>query len=550
MVFYTPRKDFIMKKTGLIFGSLFAATMLAAGAVAAYNLVTDEAGAIHGHISGGEVEIPVEDGKITLSWGEGSGLLDIDEITAGEVKKAGEIILKAVHSTDKEFESYTGLLDVKLEDLTVRAEDYEGDKLVNHLKAHVMKGEAEALDKEAAAYVGVQAGVGHKGLTAVGTPEGVKYTVFVELAEDVSENYEAIKTDLVDLAVDWNKADGDQSAAFQPYLLHGEAGDPNWTKVLLEDNPENENEWYAKVTVAKDEELALCLADEDADWRNFNDLKAGIEVELGKGENDNIKFASAGTYELWIEKVKAEDAKTIWVNAFGGENPEQPEEPEQPAEVNYYVIGSFNEWDDKDDTYKMVKQEVEWAEYKLENLVLEEAAELKVFTPDLEENNWFTSVAVYEGCGYTLGEEDDNVHVAAGTYDVVFWPESESGNHIKLVNKAAEPQQPEEPEQEVVYYLVGTFNDWTEGKDYELTKVAEGPEGHYSIQKELAKDAQLKIKSGDNWFGNESTWIDCGFTLVDGNVNVTAAGTYLVHFYLNGENGNHIVLEAVQPAQE
>ena len=95
------------------------------------------------------------------------------------------------------------------------------------------------------------------------------------------------------------------------------------------------------------------------------------------------------------------------------------------------------------------------------------------------------------------------------------------------------------------YYLVGSHNAWATAKS-SMMSYDSTVEGHYYVNNlSLEAEGKLKVTDGNGgWFSCASTWDNCGFTL-DGenNIVVSESGIYTVHFYLNGENGNHIVLE-------
>ena len=100
------------------------------------------------------------------------------------------------------------------------------------------------------------------------------------------------------------------------------------------------------------------------------------------------------------------------------------------------------------------------------------------------------------------------------------------------------------------YYVVGDFpagtdNDW---KALEANKMTAGTGEHadeYTLTGlVLAAGAKIKVfeKKDNLYFGCDSTWDNCGFTLdSDHNLVVTAAGTYTIHFDLTpGGAGNYI----------
>jgi hypothetical protein len=95
------------------------------------------------------------------------------------------------------------------------------------------------------------------------------------------------------------------------------------------------------------------------------------------------------------------------------------------------------------------------------------------------------------------------------------------------------------------YYLVGSFNGWDCAQAYALTESSTA--GVYEIANvSLTEGQKLKVRTGptaaeEHWYGCDSTWDNCGFT-IDGekNVVVSTTGTYTVHFNPNGMNNNYI----------
>ena len=97
------------------------------------------------------------------------------------------------------------------------------------------------------------------------------------------------------------------------------------------------------------------------------------------------------------------------------------------------------------------------------------------------------------------------------------------------------------------YFLIGGFNGWTtEDASYKLSKVT-GNKYQITGVEFVAGDT-LKVfwpdgeTEEDKYFSDASTWDDCGFTLDgDGNVVISADGTYTIDFYVTADYNNHIV---------
>ena len=94
------------------------------------------------------------------------------------------------------------------------------------------------------------------------------------------------------------------------------------------------------------------------------------------------------------------------------------------------------------------------------------------------------------------------------------------------------------------YYVVGTFSEWGAVEANKMTAV-ENHAGEYELASiTLAAGAKLKVfeKLQNLYYGCATTWDNCGFTLEpNGDLVVTAAGTYRIHFNLNPEGaGNYV----------
>lgn len=93
------------------------------------------------------------------------------------------------------------------------------------------------------------------------------------------------------------------------------------------------------------------------------------------------------------------------------------------------------------------------------------------------------------------------------------------------------------------YFVTGSFNNnATNGNTNSLYKI---DNNHYQIRGlSLAANDNLRVctLNGANYFTDQSTWSGCGFTLSDGKLVITTAGTYTVDFYVSPLNNNYIVI--------
>ena len=256
---------------------------------------------------------------------------------------------------------------------------------------------------------------------------------------------------------------------------------------------------------------------------------------------DGFTIQASGTVNVYVH-VWESGWISFWISG-GNSATHTEEEPEPVVTTAYYVVGSFNDWK-VSDSCKLVADAKDENHYSLTGVELAKDATLKVNDGKAEETTWFTNAGTWTGCGFTLDAEGNVVVSVAGTYTIDFYLEGENDNHIVLTKTSSDA-----PVAAKEYHVLGTFNEWEASNDNKLVHDAEN-ENKYSLTGvELEKDAKLKVNDGENWFTNKSTWDDCGFTLDDeGNVVVSAAGTYTIDFYVIGDNDNHIVLTKTSDA--
>jgi len=130
----------------------------------------------------------------------------------------------------------------------------------------------------------------------------------------------------------------------------------------------------------------------DGDWNYvLNNSKTGYQtytVTATWDKNDK-------EYNGWTLKIEGKDERT------------------STPEVTYYLVGTFNEWAEKDENYKLTKNEAaETEEYSIE-IEFAAAAEIKVMSSD--------------GAWYPDGL-NNNYSVAAGKYDIYFRPNADGGD--------------------------------------------------------------------------------------------------------------------------
>ena len=102
---------------------------------------------------------------------------------------------------------------------------------------------------------------------------------------------------------------------------------------------------------------------------------------------------------------------------------------------------------------------------------------------------------------------------------------------------------------EHTYYLTGTFLTpiWKIDDNYILVQDSENPNKYTLSGLEFTAGQNIKVNDpslgDDGWYGVESTYADCHYTVGDDyNCVVATTGTYDVEFYFDAIGGNHIKL--------
>lgn len=201
------------KKKILLLASVGAAFAIIGGTVAAY-VITDNANPIGSKISPTEIHDD-ETGNITLTWGTNS-IANVENLKVGQTAKVGNVSLVATGDDGNgAITSYTGVLDVKLTDLTVYGDSTPAHKLIDYLEVDVYAGNQTSVPEEGEPVGHIPpAGGGYStSITASGTPDGSVYSIFVTLSEDARECYTEISSHVVYIQFDWNKNKSDENLA-------------------------------------------------------------------------------------------------------------------------------------------------------------------------------------------------------------------------------------------------------------------------------------------------------------------------------------------------
>ena len=150
-----------------------------------------------------------------------------------------------------------------------------------------------------------------------------------------------------------------------------------------------------------------------------------------------------------------------------------------------------------------------------------------------------------DGVSYNYGdmgtEEQNN--------DRRFWYKALTTEVTALQTYMQAHWTPEPPEPENEYYVVGDMTEWNiENPSLKMTKVTDGEYKYEGLEVTANQGFKVfcpQLEGDARWFTNASTWTDCGFTLSDPDKNIlpNEAGTYNIHFYVAGENNNHVTIE-------
>lgn len=224
------------------------------------------------------------------------------------------------------------------------------------------------------------------------------------------------------------------------------------------------------------------------------------------------------------------------------------------VEVNYYLVGEFNNWTQLDENYKFTQKTEN--HYRLEGVTLESGKAIKVMDDALPKHNWFTNASDdWEGCEYVLvddGYGGKNIQVKeGGEYTIDFYVESEYGNHIIFHSGEVPP----EPEYEHNWYLKGSITNWELDESLYFTKNP-GDSNHYyiaDVELEFGDEFKAYNPTTDTWLGTSGSgsWWTAG---TEGdqkdNLIVSEAGTYTVNLYINDSEGHHLTLYKDQSIPE
>lgn len=204
---------------------------------------------------------------------------------------------------------------------------------------------------------------------------------------------------------------------------------------------------------------------------------------------------------------------------------------EPVSEVNYYVVGAFNDWTKGNwQDYKMTPVTGEEDHYVYEHLALIEGQGLKcigVKGDDVNNAVWYP-----DGMGNDV-KADKN-----GYYDVHLHKTASEESEITKI----EWKEDYVPEGNVEYFVVGDFNKWGEkDPNYKMTVDAEDANVYLYEGLELTAFAD-KFKVMDS----RGTWYGDGAEGAGADKVVAEDGIYTIKFYVSTPEGKDQRVEAVK----
>ncbi|MCR4879445.1 MAG: starch-binding protein [Bacilli bacterium] len=496
------------RKSIILLSSILAGSLLVGGAFAAY-AVTDNADPFGVNVTPGNVD---EDDTtyVTLEWGQATNLEGVGLIKVAENRKVGVVSLVSS-------QNYTGKFSLSIQDQTEETAEVAAtrtDYLLDYLNVKVYEGDLEltaegalpegtpiaSIAKSAGTTEDPKLGAGKKKSAAVnvgGTSAGKELSIFVTLDNSSSPYFSQMENDKVRLTVDWGKKDGDEEAEGKIVYFSIPTG---WAKVYAYAwEGEKVNASYPGVEMAAsyNEGLYQILIPTDLENIIFNNgLSGENELKTADISFDGYNANTAPYYNgsAWAAKPAVEEVSVISATK-NGEN---------------IILEDVK-----------AQESTDIANYKITLAVNDEII--------FKDGN--TTVHFYHWDSVkNTAVDDGTVYTATKAGEHTFYYNSDNEMYV------TEPVQ---------YYLVGTHNDWAHNNDSLLTMEADNSNHYFSSV--IAFEAGAKIKVSNNtgetgYFSNASEWDGCGFTIDnEGNIVLSAAGNYVIDFYVVGNNNNHIV---------
>ena len=376
-------------KIAFLLGSILAAGCLVGGTFAAW-AVTDNAAPFAVQITPGTLDIG-SDKSVTLDWGT-KGLVNIEGLSMGDEMGPYEVGLVA---TTNDASSFTGSLTVALATEAVGV-----NKLIDYLHVNVY----DTANKANPALLTVPDGESNYTIStdiAVNSGTEKKVYFFISLDAGIAPvTYNAIKSDVVTLTVDWNKGSAIQVVTANTYYFNNSGSWANVYAYAWKNSDGSSNAAWpgVKMNQAKGAIYSLAIGT-DFDRVVFNNGLSGNEEQK--------------TADLTLNNATPYWNGSAWAAA-----------PDVSAETVYYLVGTFNDWTTAA-AYKLTASEgtanggAFAYTYKIEDVNIPAGAGLKIVS---SENVWYAEASTDGGAAnITIGE--------ANHYDFFFNPAKGDGTN-------------------------------------------------------------------------------------------------------------------------
>ena len=254
------------------------------------------------------------------------------------------------------------------------------------------------------------------------------------------------------------------------------------------------------------------------------------------GDNGNCVVTEGGVYtvDFYLVDIYGHDNHIV-ITKTG----DIPGPGPGPVETTYHLWGDFNSWAD-DANYLFTATE-DSNKFTLENVTIQAGQEMQVHDSN---GNYYGVNLAYPDCGWSVGNNHNCVVTNGGIYTVDFYivDEYETDNHIVITKTGDIPGPGPEPVLSD-YYLKGDFNDWGDLEAYRFAATSDS--NKFTLENvTITKGQAMKgFKADNNWYGVESYYANCLYTVGDGgNCVALVSGVYTVNLYVNSESNNHIEL--------
>lgn len=225
-------------------------------------------------------------------------------------------------------------------------------------------------------------------------------------------------------------------------------------------------------------------------------LNHGWDTSYGdNGNNAQLVISESGIYNVTF----------TFVQSSGAVSAEAVKQGSAVVTTDYFLVGAFNGWTQKDDNYKFTNEAD--GTHKLENVDLT-AGEFKFMDSN---GSWYGDGATVAGSGditFSGGNGNNNNLSVAGNYSIVLDP---ANNKATFTLNGGEPDP--------AYYLIGEVNSWDEDNMIAFTN----NEGVFTLTQTFNGLFKIKDENG-NWLGaagDENPYVLSAdrpsVTLADGN---------------------------------